>query len=75
VDAAEIVKREPARDRCPVILPLLTEGIRKPGEAARSHPRTKGRSGPLGEGETGLDARAGNGKGPETTTSCGAFEP
>ena len=41
VDAAEVVKREPARDRGPVVLPLLAKGIRKPGGPPVAHARAQ----------------------------------
>jgi hypothetical protein len=41
VNAAEIVKREPACDRGPVVLPTLTEGVRQSGEAAIAHARAE----------------------------------
>ncbi len=37
VDAAEVVKRERASDGGPVVLPLLAEAIREPGESAGAH--------------------------------------
>ena len=37
VNAAEVIKSEPARDRRPVV-PLLAEGVRKASEAPRAHP-------------------------------------
>jgi hypothetical protein len=41
VNPAEVVKRKPASDSGPVILPLFTEGIREPREAAQPHPRAQ----------------------------------
>jgi len=41
VDAAEIVEREPHCDGGPVVLPLLTESVRQPGEATNAHARAQ----------------------------------
>jgi hypothetical protein len=41
VYAAEIVKREPARDSRPVVLPLLGESIREPRESPVTHARAQ----------------------------------
>lgn len=41
VNAAKIVKREPAGYSGPVILPLLAEGVRQPCEAAKAHARAQ----------------------------------
>lgn len=38
VHAAEVIEGEPARDRSPVFLPLLAEGVRQAREAPRAHP-------------------------------------
>jgi hypothetical protein len=45
VDAAEVIEREPARHRSPVILPLFAEGVRQSRESARTH--TDAEIGPL----------------------------
>ena len=37
VYAAKVVEREPQRDRCPVVLPLLAEAISQPGKSSRAH--------------------------------------
>jgi hypothetical protein len=41
VNPTEIVEGEPHRDGCPVVLKLLTESIREPGEAADAHSHGK----------------------------------
>jgi hypothetical protein len=41
VDATKIVEGKPARNRCPVVLPLLTEGIREARKSACAHTDTQ----------------------------------
>src|ERR1700693_807352 len=39
--SAEIVESEPARHRCPVVLPLFAKSIRQAREAAKAHARAQ----------------------------------
>src|SRR5260370_31643160 len=41
VDSAKIIEREPARDGCPVVLPLLAERIREARKSSSAHADTQ----------------------------------
>jgi hypothetical protein len=41
MNAAKIVRSEPERNRCPVVLPLLGERIGQPRETANAHSQTE----------------------------------
>lgn len=41
MNSAKVVEAEPASDRGPVVLPLLTEGVRKARESSIAHARAQ----------------------------------